>query len=304
MEKLIGSTAAYAVFTGDKAAGRLSHAYLLYYADGARLRDALRMFALVFFGCARGSREERLVLSEGLADMKIYPKPDKKLTVDAAAEIISDAYLQPVEGDKKLYVICGIEEASALFQNKLLKILEEPPRGVYFLLGATSLAPVLSTVLSRVKKLEIPPFTAEEIFAALERKEKNPLNYGVAQACGGVLGVAEEMLSDGMYAEIRSAAEELCSAAEAPAAVKAAVKYGGFKYKNELLAQMQRTYFGELKKYADDGEYKGKLSQGALIYAVESVNKALADVKFNANFPALLYDLTLKIALENGKWSK
>lgn len=302
MEELISRTAAYRIFAGDKAADRLSHAYMLYFNDAANLRNALKQFALVFFGSGRNERSGRLIQSEGLADMKIYPKPEKKLTVDAAAEIVDDAFLQPVEGDKKLYIISGFEEASALFQNKLLKILEEPPKNVYFLLGTLSLAPVLDTVKSRVKTLEIAPFTQAEIFQALERAESNPENARVAAACGGILGAAQNMLRNEKYFEIRQAAAEICSADTVAKAVDAALKYGDIKYKTELLTEMQRAYFDELERYAKDTEYKGALKKGAVVYAIESVNKAFTDIKFNANFSALLYDLTLRVASENEKW--
>lgn len=302
MEELISRTAAYRIFSGDKSSGRLSHAYMLYFNDAGCLRDALKQFALVFFGCGKDGREGRLILSEGLTDLKIYPKPDKKLTVDAAGEIVEDAYLRPVEGDKKLYIISGFEEASALFQNKLLKILEEPPRGAYFLLGATALAPVLDTIKSRVKTLEIPPFSPGEIEQALNRGERNPENGRVAKACGGVFGVARNMLREGWYAEVKKAADEICSASDTASAVETALKYGDCKYKAELLAQMQRTYFSELEKYARDEAYRGALKKGAVVYATESVNKAFTDIKFNANFPSLLYDFTLRVALENEKW--
>ena len=304
MEKLISSTAAYAIYSGDKASGRLSHAYLLSYADGANLRQALKQFALVFFGCDKEGREGRLVMSEGLPDLKIYPKPDKKLTVEAAGEIVDDAYLRPVEGDKKLYIISDFEQASALVQNKLLKILEEPPQGVYFLLGATSLAPVLDTIKSRVKTLEISPFTKEVIFAALQRRGAHPENARVAAACGGVLGVAESMLSGDWYSYVREAAEEICAAKTKSEAVEAALKYADCKYKGELLSEMQRVYFSQLEKYSKEDNYEGALTEGAVIYALECINKAFADLKFNANFPSLLYDLTLKVALENEKWSR
>ena len=304
MFQLITSTAAYKIFAGDKAANRLSHAYMLYYPDAANLRYALKAFARVFFGGEPGGREERLIESEGLADLKIYPKPEKKLTVEAAAEIVDDAYLRPVEGDKKLYIISGFEEASALFQNKLLKILEEPPQGVYFLLGATSLAPVLDTIVSRVKTLEIPPFTQEEIVRTLERAGSNPDNAKVAAACGGVLGVAQRMLGEGWYAEVRSAANEICAACDKKSAVAAALKYADCKFKSELLAEMQRIYFSELERYTGDENYNGALSRGAVVFAVEAVNKAFTDLKFNANFASLLYDFALRVALENEKWSR
>ena len=302
MERLISQTAAYRIFAGDRAAGKLSHAYMLYFNDAANLRKALKQFALVFFGCGKDDRDGRLIDAEGLTDLKIYPKPDKKLTVDAAGEIVDDAFLRPVEGDKKLYIISGFEDASALFQNKLLKILEEPPQGVYFLLGATSLSPVLDTVKSRVKTLEIPPFSKEEILSALNREGSNPENARVAGECGGVLGVAQNMLRQGWYAEVRKAASEICSASDTQKAVAAALKYGESKYKSELLAQMQREYFEELKKYANDENYVGALKKGAVLYASKNVNKAFADLKFNANFASLLYDFTLRVALENEKW--
>ncbi len=302
MEELISRTAAYRIFAGDKAADRLSHAYMLYFNDAANLRNALKQFALVFFGCGKNERNGRLIEAEGLADLKIYPKPEKKLTVDAAAEIVDDAFLQPVEGDKKLYIISGLEEASALFQNKLLKILEEPPQNVYFLLGTLSLAPVLDTVKSRVKTLEIAPFSQNEIFQALERAGSNPENARVAAACGGVLGAAQNMLRNEKYSEILQAAAEICSADTVAKAVDAALKYGDCKYKAELLTEMQRAYFNELERYAKDINYNGALKKGAVVYAIESVNKAFTDMKFNANFSTLLYDFTLRVASENEKW--
>lgn len=299
MEQLIYGTAAYKIFSGDATSDRLSHAYMLYYPDGDNLRAALKLFALKFFGAAKDGRDGRLILSEGLPDLKVYPLPDKKLTAESAAAIVEDAALRPLEKDRKLYIISEFQSASPIFQNKLLKVLEEPPAGVYFILGATTLAPVLDTVKSRVKLLEIPPFTPAEIYAALQRISDNPQNRQAAEACGGILGEARNMLSGDWYAQVERAAEDICAAATVEKAAGAAFRYGDFKYKGELLAQMQRKYFAELKKYADDPDYRGALSLRAAAYAAEAVNGALADLKFNANFSALLYDLLLRIAKIN-----
>lgn len=299
MEQLIYKTAAYKIFCGDKLSGKISHAYMLYFADPRNLRDALKLFALEFFGADKNSRDGRLILSEGLSDLKIYPQPGGKLTADTAAEIVGDAALKPLEYDKKLYVISDFQSASPIFQNKLLKVLEEPPEGVYFLLGTTSLAPVLDTVKSRVKLLETPPFTAEEIYEALRRGGDNPLNKQVAQSCGGVLGAAQDMLGGGWYKEIAEAASEICAADNLSKATAAAVKYGDFKYKKELLAEMQRVYFGQVKNYAKDPDFAGVLSKGAAIFAAESLNGAFADLKFNANFSSLLYDFLLRVTAKN-----
>ncbi|MDE5788997.1 MAG: hypothetical protein K2H78_01130, partial [Clostridia bacterium] len=146
MEQLVCGTAAYKIFCGDKQVDRLSHAYMLYFADERNLRSALKIFALKFFGESKDTRGGRLILSEGLPDLKVYPQPDKKLTAADAAAIVEDAALKPLEYDRKLYIISDFNNASPIFQNKLLKVLEEPPAGVHFLLGATSLSPVLDTV--------------------------------------------------------------------------------------------------------------------------------------------------------------
>ncbi len=294
MKELICGTAAYKIFSGDAAKNRLSHAYMLYFADERNLREALKLFALEFFGESQSTRSGRLIMSEGLSDLKVYPATDKKLTADVAAAIVEDAALRPLEYDKKLYIISGFNDASPIFQNKLLKILEEPPVGVHFLLGATTLSPVLDTVKSRVKMLEVPLFTPAQIYAALERSGDSKLNREASEACGGVLGIAQNMLGGDWYAETVTAAREICAASSVGEAADAAVKYGDFKYKRELLAEMQRTYFSEVKKYAC-GNYSGKLSEGACLFAVEGVNGAFADLKFNANFSSLLYDFLLRI---------
>ena len=55
---------------------------------------------------------------------------------------------------------------------------------------------------------------------------------------------------------------------------------------------------------AELGEVAKKWITPVLVYAVESVDKAGADLKFNAFFQGLLYDLMLRIIEENDKWLK
>ncbi len=297
MEELLRSTAAYRILCGDAESGRLSHSYMLYFADPTNLRSALKFFALKFFPTDKPA----LIAREGLTDLKVYPEPDKKLTAEAAAQIVADGAIRPVAHDKKLFIISDFDGASPIFQNKLLKILEEPPKGVYFLLGVTTLSPVLPTVRSRVKLLEIPPFSEEQIFSALERAGANPSNRLAAKSCGGILGAAQNLLSGEWYKEVRGAAEEIINAVTLSGATSAALKWGDFKYKNELLSELQRRYFEIVKRYAADPDYEDKITVGTAIYAVERINKAFADVRFNANFSSLLYDLLINIVQTGAK---
>ena len=204
MKELISATAAYSAFSGDIAQGRLSHAYMLHFKDGMNMRAVLKIFALRFFGFSEDCADGKRVLNESYSDLKIYPEDGKKFTADSASALLADCVLKPVEGDKKLVVVSGFENTAPIIQNKLLKTLEEPCEGVYFLLGTTALAPVLDTVKSRVKTLTVPPFSADDIFSALERKGHNSLNRAAAENCGGILGVAEGMVGGGWFKDRKS----------------------------------------------------------------------------------------------------
>lgn len=301
METLLKDTTAYKILCGDRESGRLSHAYMLHFCDARNLKEALKLFALELFGCDKNSLKGRRILNGSFPDCKFYPREGEKLNVDVANEIISESAMRPEEGDKKLFVVSGFETASALVQNKLLKTLEEPQKGIHFLLGATALAPVLDTVKSRVKVLEIPVFSERDIFLALERQGKNELNAAAARSANGVLGVAQNVLESGIYGALSSAASEICSTLRVGDIGAVAAKYADFKYKEELLAEMQRTYFSAL---TEGGELAAKMQKPAIIFALEKLNSANADLKFNAFFQGLLYDFMLEVAEENKKWRK
>lgn len=280
---------------------------MLHLNDVKNLRGALKCFALAFFSECRESVDGKRILNESFPDCRIFPEQGKKLTADAVSALLDDSAMRSTERENKLYIISNFNEASALIQNKLLKTLEEPPCGVYFLLGATTLAPVLDTVKSRVKTLEVPPFSEDEIFKALELKEHNPMNADAAASCGGVYGVAENMVSGGWFAEVEEAAREICTSSNLSRIGEVAIKYGDFKYKSELLSEMGLLFHRALKEKTC-GKRLGSVAKAwtspALIYAVESVDKACADLKFNAFFQGLLYDFMLRLIEENDRWLK
>ena len=300
MEKLIKETTAYKILSGDRRGGKLSHAYMLHFEDAKNMRDALKLFALEFFGAGEASLKNR-ILNESYSDLRIYPEEGKKIAADGVSQIIEDSALRPVEGERKLYIICGFEQASALIQNKLLKSLEEPLEGIHYLLGVTSLAPVLDTVKSRVKLLEIPPFSEGDIFEVLERRGHNELNKDAAKSANGCLGAAENIIEGGWYSEIRAAAEKICFTTKVGEIGEVAAEFGDTKYKAELLSEMQRLYFSAL---TEGGRLAGVLKRPALLFALDRINGANADVRFNAFFQGLLYDFMLGVIEENDKWQK
>lgn len=81
----------------------------------------------------------------------LEPEQDGKLIkVDAIRAMREDAFLKPNEAGCKIYIIRSAELMNDNAQNALLKILEEPPENVFFILCSGSADRMLETILSRV----------------------------------------------------------------------------------------------------------------------------------------------------------
>ncbi len=96
-------------------------------------------------------------------DIKTYPKNGQKLLVADANEIVAESFVKPVNLSKKVFLINNIDVSTEEAQNKLLKVLEEPPANVYFLISAKSEERVLPTIKSRCDKIKINPLSQEEM---------------------------------------------------------------------------------------------------------------------------------------------
>lgn len=97
-------------------------------------------------GCvkaAAGSHPDILTL-DGDGDPRAFP-------VDAVREIRAGAYIRPNEAPRKVYRLLGVQNMAEPSQNALLKVLEEPPENVLFLLTAVSASGLLPTIRSRVQ---------------------------------------------------------------------------------------------------------------------------------------------------------
>ena len=147
---LLSKTNAYKSIEGDINSGRLSHAYLIVSANGDDLKEFLKLFAKLIV--ARGNERALKLIDNGThPDVLNFPTVGDAILKEDVARIIDESFLKPIEGDIKLFLLNNGESMNASSQNKLLKTLEEPPKGVHILIGATSEYPILTTVKSRVK---------------------------------------------------------------------------------------------------------------------------------------------------------
>ena len=154
--------------------GTLSHA-LLFSGSGDRLSAA--RFAAAAMECQSGRGRPcgacaacRKVFADIHPDVvTVRDEAHKNLSVDTIRQMRADAYVQPNEGARKVYIFpdCGI--LTEQDQNVLLKLVEEGPPYAAFLFCAENAAVVLQTLRSRCVELKLHPAAeggGEEVQAA------------------------------------------------------------------------------------------------------------------------------------------
>jgi len=80
------------------------------------------------------------------------------------------AYLRPMVGKKRVFVVTEAEKMTEEAANSLLKILEEPPLFSYVILVTHNPFLIMSTIKSRCQILNFPPVSREEIEKELLEK--------------------------------------------------------------------------------------------------------------------------------------
>lgn len=90
--------------------------------------------------------------------------------VEEAQDIIRFAAFPPYATQLKFFVIWLPERLRPEAANKLLKVIEEPSRGICFLLVSNNELEVLPTIMSRAQRIEVRP-TAVTSDQALDREE-------------------------------------------------------------------------------------------------------------------------------------
>ncbi len=310
MKQLLRATTAYRLFAADAERGCAAHTTLILFPDEAYLREMLTVFAQAFFRAREGGRTASLIEKESLSDCRFYPAKGEKYTADGVADLLGECALRPVEEDRRLFVLDAFHTATPLVQNKLLKALEEPPEGVYFLLGATAEHAVLPTVLSRAKKLSVPPFSEAEVLGVLRRHHVREEGLEeAAAACGGVYSVAEALLAGG--GEDFRLAERFLGAADTEQLCR------------EIGEKKTKTFFPAVRLVLRDllflrtgregdcarrGPAMRSLAEeypaGALLAAIGFVTEAEQEIRFNANPGQAAYALALRIQKEKARWQR
>ena len=90
------------------------------------------------------------------------PEGKEKIGIAQVREVIHQAQFAPAQATQKVCLLPRAEQLTMEAANALLKVLEEPPRGLVFLFLAENPGDLLSTIVSRSQVVRIKPAIASD----------------------------------------------------------------------------------------------------------------------------------------------
>ena len=189
--------------------GKYAHAYILEAPRGAGKKTFARTLAATLAAHSeRGSEEEtakkcRRILEGTSPDVMLLTREEGKKTigVESVRDFCGTVFLTPSELNFKMYIFDEADCITPQAQNALLKIIEEPPAGVYMLLLCENSLSLLSTVRSRAQKILLERFDEAALRAYAEKNglcapgEEEQLSFAVRMA-GGSIGKLQALLDE------------------------------------------------------------------------------------------------------------
>lgn len=159
-------------FKNEANQDKVSASYLFYGDKRVDLLSYALMFSKMIMTKniqtdAEKEKIERLIDISQHPDIEIINKNNENIKIDEVREIIYSSIESSFNSPKKIFILCGIENLRKESSNALLKILEEPPKNVYFILLSRTLN-IIPTIKSRTIKFHLSGMNNEELGVSKE----------------------------------------------------------------------------------------------------------------------------------------
>ncbi len=166
---LVGNSRIAATIDSLISSGRLPHAIIIEGEKGLGKRTLSKYIAKAAV-CSGENRPCNVCRNCHLANALTHPDietvsvlPKKKnILVDQIRDLRSTAYRSAHTAARRAFIIEQADTMNASSQNSLLKVLEEPPSDVVFILLASSADNLLDTVVSRCLTLSLTTPSTKE----------------------------------------------------------------------------------------------------------------------------------------------
>lgn len=127
-------------------------------------------------------------------------------------DVRTDAYVAANEAFTKVYIFTDVDNMGVPAQNAFLKILEEPPKNVMFILTCESAFNVLATIRSRVQLFSLSPVSSAELQAYLAKNfPEQPAEHlkNICEVAKGNIGLALDLITAEGHSKSSELAEKL-----------------------------------------------------------------------------------------------
>ena len=154
--------------------GRIAHAYLFCGSRGTGKTSAAKIMARAIncenpqdgnpCNCCAACR----AIDDGTCMDVLEIDAASNNGVDNVRDLRDDAVYTPSQVRKRVYIVDEVHMLSLSAFNALLKIIEEPPEHLLFILATTELHKVPATILSRCQRFSFRRISQEDIAARLQ----------------------------------------------------------------------------------------------------------------------------------------
>ena len=152
---------------------KISHAYLFSGTRGTGKTSMARIFAKSINcennidGNACGKCQSCIDISNNKSLDIIEIDAASNNGVEQMRALREEAMYPPRQGKYKVYIIDEAHMLSTAAFNALLKVLEEPPEYIVFILATTESSKIISTILSRCQRYDFRKITLDDILGRL-----------------------------------------------------------------------------------------------------------------------------------------
>lgn len=158
--------------------GKIAHAYILSGPRGVGKTTIARIFAKAL-NCSNLKDGEPCNKCESCIEITKGTHPDvfeldaaSNRGIDDVRAIQDAAKFYPIKGKKKFFIVDEVHMLTGAAFNAMLKILEEPPEYLVFILATTNPEKVPQTILSRCQRYILKRIKIEEIITNIKEIAK------------------------------------------------------------------------------------------------------------------------------------
>jgi DNA polymerase-3 subunit gamma/tau len=217
MAQIVGQEPIVRTLTRAVETGKVAHAYLFSGPRGTGKTSTAKVLAMGL-NCERGPTPEpcgecascRAIINNSSIDVLEMDAASNR-GIDEIRELRDRVNLAPAQGRKKVYIIDEVHMLTTEAFNALLKMLEEPPEHVVFVLATTEKHKVLPTIVSRCQSFD---FRRPGIDTLVEKLDEISAAEGIEVESGALAVIARA--GNGSFRDAEGLLDQLASFAEGP----------------------------------------------------------------------------------------